>query len=1058
MLLLGGYIGMALYSDYKRIDAEETARLLTQATVVEQNLGRQLVAVDRSLAAIRDDLPIFTAGKSSRILVERRLQAMSTAMLGVRTILILDASGTAVAGNREQLVGLNFREREYFQAARRGGSEAALYISSPVKTVLGVYAMNVSKVRLDDRGRFAGVIVATLDPEYFQTLLNSVRYAPDMLSSLIHGDGKVVFRVPDPRGIAGLDLAQPGSFFSEQMRTGAKTSVFRGQLPATGEERLAVQRIIRPEGLVIDKPLVIAVSRQLPALSAAWWGDAYRQALEFGALLLVTALGLSFHQRRRTAHERLKAGYEGEREFAEQTLRDSEKRYHDLFDQANEGLVMMTEDGKLFEINRAFAAMHGYTTDEIKHMDISQLDVLGDKTLHERADISRRIQAGEVARFEVEHYHKDGHVFPLNVTVSRINLGGQQYYLAFHQDITERKRAEVETARLAAIVENSNDAIFSRDLEHRISSWNASAERLLGYSAAEVVGKNVHALIVPADRMDEGTRNREQVVQGHVLRDFETVRRTKDGRLIDVSLTQSPIKDERGTVVGFSIILHDISERKRAEMEIAQLAAIVQDSNDAIIGRGLDHTITSWNAAAERLFGYSATEVIGQNLSELIVPPDRLGEVERNRTQVARGKAVLSSETVRRTKDGRLIDVSLTQSPIKNKRGEMVGVSMTFRDITERKRLQEAHVQSQKLESLGTLAGGIAHDFNNILAAIRGNADLAARDVGPNHVAALSLEEIRKAGARASELVRRIMAFGRPKEAKQEVVDLGAVADEVLKLLRSTLPSSIALTRDFAGDAPPVLADSGQVHEAIVNLTTNAAHAIGQRAGSIDYRLATVPVGAKHAGGILGLKEGRYVCLTVTDTGCGMDTGTLERIFDAFYTTKPLGEGTGLGLSMVHGIMRSHGGAITARSMPGKGSSFALYFPAAAAEKASRADDAVREQSPLAAGKRILYVDDEEALILLARRMLSSLGHSVTGFTEPKQALEALREHPQDFDVVVTDLSMPHMSGFDLAREVLALCPGMPVLMSSGYIEEEDEATARAIGIRELILKPMTMD
>jgi signal transduction histidine kinase len=257
-------------------------------------------------------------------------------------------------------------------------------------------------------------------------------------------------------------------------------------------------------------------------------------------------------------------------------------------------------------------------------------------------------------------------------------------------------------------------------------------------------------------------------------------------------------------------------------------------------------------------------------------------------------------------------------------------------DVTERKRLKEVHLQAQKLESLGTLAGGIAHDFNNILAAIRGNADLAAEDVGPDHIAAESLEEIRKASARASELVRRIMAFGRPREVRQEVVDLGAVVGEVLKLLRSTLPAGISLRKNFADATPHVLADAGQIHETIVNLTTNAAYAIGPRAGSIEYRLEPVQVGSKLARSIPGMHDGRYARLTVSDSGCGMNAATLERIFDAFYTTKPVGQGTGLGLSMVHGTMRSHGGAVTVKSTPGKGSSFALYFPAAGEKTVKR--------------------------------------------------------------------------------------------------------------------------
>jgi len=379
-------------------------------------------------------------------------------------------------------------------------------------------------------------------------------------------------------------------------------------------------------------------------------------------------------------------------------------------------------------------------------------------------------------------------------------------------------------------------------------------------------------------------------------------------------------------------------------------------------------------------------------------------------------------------------------------------------DVTERKRLEEMHLQAQKLESLGTLTGGIAHDFNNILAAIQGNADLAAEDVGHNSAAAESLGEIRKASARASELVRRIMGFARPRKPEQRTVELSAVVGEVLNLLRSTLPAGIALPCKFAPGTPRVLADAGQVHEAIVNLTTNAAHAIGQMPGSIEYRLEPLQADQNLTQSIPGLAPGRYARLTVTDSGCGMDDQTLSRIFDAFYTTKPVSQGTGLGLSMVHGIMKSHGGVVTVESSPGKGSSFHLYFPASGARPEQEEEEGALAHSRVKAGKRVLYVDDEEALVSLANRMLSRLGHSISGFTDPKQALVAFQAHAQDFDLVISDLSMPHMSGLDFAREVQALRPEIPVLMTSGNIGEKEQASARAACIRELLLKPVTMD
>jgi CheY-like chemotaxis protein len=335
-----------------------------------------------------------------------------------------------------------------------------------------------------------------------------------------------------------------------------------------------------------------------------------------------------------------------------------------------------------------------------------------------------------------------------------------------------------------------------------------------------------------------------------------------------------------------------------------------------------------------------------------------------------------------------------------------------------------------------------------------GNVDLAAEDVGPDHPAAVSLAEIARAGARASELVRRIMAFARPHQPRREVTDLAAVVEEVLKLLRSTLPATIALTKHLERNVPRALADAAQVHEVVVNLTVNAAHAIGRRAGSIDYLLQGVdPDQAAR----VNLLPGRYVRLTVKDNGCGMDEAIKSRIFDAFYTTKPVGEGTGLGLSMVYGIMQSYGGTVTVESAPGEGSSFHAYFPAA--------DEVNKPQAPataatagLAAGRRLMYVDDEEALVCLGERMLTRFGYTVSGFSSPKDALEAFRANAADFDVVVTDLAMPQMSGLSFTRELLAIRKDIPVLLTTGNISAEDEVGAREAGIRELVLKPVTVE
>ena len=561
-LLLGGYIGLNLYSNYMRVDSEETARLLTQATVVEENLGLQLLAVDRSLASIRDDLPIFTVGNTNRTLVQRRLQAMSTALPGVRTILILDASGTIRASNREQLIGSNFLDREYFQAARDGGDQTTLYVSSPVKTVLGVYAMNVSKVMRDDRNQFTGVIVATLDPEYFQTLLNSVRYAPDMLSSLIHGDGKVVFRVPDTQGIVGLNLAQPGSFFSEQMRTGSKTSVFRGKLQTTGEVRLAIERIIQPSGILMDKPLVIAVSRQLPVLYAAWWRDAYRQGLVFGALLLSSTLMLLLYLHRQISADRFRAKYEAERKRTD----DLNAWLGAIVAQSDE-VISVTRNGRRIYANPAAIKLFGAHAEE----ELIGMSILDQVHPDFRQTVLTRLNSltsKGSRRAELKLLRLDGTPIDVEVQSTEIVFAGDKAILSSIRDITERKRAETALSKIRELHRETEHigkvGGWELDIDTGKQTWTEETYHIheLDLDYEPTIEKGV-SFYTPTSRPIIELAVRRAIEQGEPF-DLELEIVTAKGNVRSVhAIGKADLESRR--VFGF---FQDISERKQAELRL----------------------------------------------------------------------------------------------------------------------------------------------------------------------------------------------------------------------------------------------------------------------------------------------------------------------------------------------------------------------------------------------------------------------------------------------------------------------------------------------------------
>jgi CheY-like chemotaxis protein len=360
------------------------------------------------------------------------------------------------------------------------------------------------------------------------------------------------------------------------------------------------------------------------------------------------------------------------------------------------------------------------------------------------------------------------------------------------------------------------------------------------------------------------------------------------------------------------------------------------------------------------------------------------------------------------------------------------------------------------MQSLGTLAGGIAHDFNNILTAIGGNTQLAVADLPPDHPALLSLAEIERASDRAAGLVRQILSFSRPQEANRKVVRLHTVVEEALRLLRASLPATIAIRTEFADETPDVAADSTQLHQVVMNLGANAAHAMGDRGGRLEFYLAPLIVEAANAAAFPALRDGCYAQLTVRDNGCGMDPSTLDRVFEPFFTTKPPGQGTGLGLSMVHGIIKGHSGVITVESEPERGTAFRIYFPAV---ESPATETTIAPSATLRGhGEHVLYVDDEETLVLLARRGLPRLGYRITAFTDARAALQHFRGHPADFDVVVTDLSMPGLSGLDLATEILRLRRDLPIILTTGYLRPQDATHAQALGLHDILPKPASHD
>jgi PAS domain S-box-containing protein len=586
-----------------------------------------------------------------------------------------------------------------------------------------------------------------------------------------------------------------------------------------------------------------------------------------------------------------------------------------------------------------------------------------------------------------------------------------------------------------------------------------------GVAVDQHLGRGWFEVLHPDDRAAALRTWRDALARLETYKAEFRVRRADGGYRWFESISV-PVRDRAGAVVrwmGSNSDVHDARETRRALLEerdrFLRLAETVPGAVHAFRVRP-DRTSSFpfASAAIENIYGVSR-EVLAADaqIGADNIHPDDVAHVRFAIEESERNLSPFRCEWRMLHPTRGEIWVEGHSVPTREPDGGTLWYGVIV-EVTERKRAEEAQRRSQRIEALGRLAGGIAHDFNNILLAITGNARLALAELppdAPDSQLKASLLEIAKASARAADLVHRILAFGRQHEPKREVVGLRQPVEEAVRLLRATLPAMVEIRTRFFDEAPAVLADSTQIHQIVMNLVTNAAYAIGMRAGRIDIAVDSCPAPAKSAASD-DVAPGRYACLTVTDDGVGMDRATLERIFDPFFTTKPAGQGTGLGLSVVHGIVRSHQGTVAVESEPGKGSTFRLYFPAVLEPAPTAAPSTAR--APPGKGQRVLYLDDEEALVYLTARVLERMGYEVVGFSDPVAALAAFRENPAGFDVVVTDLSMPGMSGFQFARALLQVRPDVAVLMTSGYVRPEDREAARALGVRELILKPDTID
>jgi PAS domain S-box-containing protein len=618
-----------------------------------------------------------------------------------------------------------------------------------------------------------------------------------------------------------------------------------------------------------------------------------------------------------------------------------------------------------------------------------------------------------------------------------------------YPSVTLPRTTEIDPlVRLAAIVESSDDAIIGKDLDGIIQTWNAGAERIYGYCRDEVVGRSM-ALLLPPDRPDEEAEILARIRSGLRVDHHETVRLRKDGRRIHVSVTVSPILTPDGRVAGASHVARDISERVRYEEDAARLAAIVESSGDAIVGKDLDGIIQTWNAGAERVYGYTAAEAVGQSIA-MLLPPERRDEEHGILARLKQGERVEHFETVRVRKDGAQIRVSVTISPIRDRNGQIRGASHIARDITVQKAIEEQLRQTQKLESLGLLAGGVAHDFNNLLTGIMANASLAAESDGLDPSEQELLSDVVRAAERAAGLTRQLLAYAGKGRFITEVLNLSDLVHDISTLVQSSISRKVKLHLELARDLPPIVADPGQLQQVVMNLVINGAEAMGDRSGTV-YVSTRVEESSGAATNGDASPPGRYVVLEVCDTGTGMDQATLARIFDPFFTTKLAGRG--LGLAAVRGIVGAHKGALSVTSSPGAGTLFRVLFPVAGGSPAG----AKRARPRVLEGRAtVLVVDDEDSVRVAARKALEHYGYTVIVAENGRHALEIVRSRKSPIDLVLLDLTMPELNGEETLVELHRIQPSLRVLLSSGFDQTEVAPRFSGKTVAGIVQKPYT--
>ncbi len=745
-----------------------------------------------------------------------------------------------------------------------------------------------------------------------------------------------------------------------------------------------------------------------------------------------------------------------ERNQVEEALRERDTIFNLFMEHSPVYMFFKDRNIRSLYLSKNYEKLLGRPMDELLHKSMDEL-FPSDLAKSMVADDQTILEQGKVIK--VEEMFNDRFYETVKFP---IHINGIPAYLAgFTMDITERKHAEKalmeSEQKWRNILVHTPQIGISLNPEAKIVFANDFFLKLTGWKRHEIMGNDWFSLFIPTNIRDAVRKVFKTTMaqkNGDKFLTFENEILTKKGELLNVAWSNVLTRDSHGNIIDITSLGIDLTERKRAEEKLKQsenkYRFMMESFADPLYICSQDFRVEYMNPSMIRRIGRDAT---GEACHRAIHGLDRqcgwclLDSVLTGRKTEINIKSPLDSR-----------DYHVSNMPVCHEDGTISKMTV-FRDITdylkavaEKEKAQSQLTQSQKMESIGTLAGGIAHEFNNILSIIMGNNELAMDDLPEWSHAKTSLDEIRIACLRARDVVKQLLTFSRKDNAKKIPMDIRSVVTESMKLIRSSIPANIDIRQRIAKEVAPIMGNATQINQVLINLCSNAADAMRQKGGRLQIDLDNLIIDGKGGSGSANLPPGPYVRLLISDTGGGMDNDTLERVFEPYFTTKEIGKGTGIGLAVVHGIVERHNGSIQVESTLGTGTLFTILFPAFR----DRVDRGFKKQDIMPKGnERILFVDDEPILMNLGKKRLEMLGYAVQGSTDPLTALKRFKTDPKAFDLLITDMAMPGMTGDQLLSEILKIRPKMPAILCTGYSETISGKKACEIGFSSFLMKPV---